>query len=425
MSLPVPREPLSWEEVVARWPRIRQSWAGVYDDCPLSSYFMLRYAQGWSTSPQARGTIFHRTAAEILRTMQAAGTTTIPRREAIEILHEQLYQRNVDVSDRVRVPMRQIPELRKAVDKFAKDNTFSTGKIVAIERTLEAEVAYADEHGQVRRRTITGTLDALLFAPPASAVVIDWKDTWALPPVPKEQESQGYDDDELKGLSYHGYFQQRWYGFLVLSNYRNVDSVTLREFYPRKTKVRRATVHRHQMEDIAQEIGVVVSSLDAALRQGAPDLTPDADGFVDMERLGWWAPSPGKHCGFCNRPTACPIEEEVRVANGGAATEQTAQTWAARYLVADRIRKMALNALKGMVDVGAPPVPVRWAKGRQVLGWYQQKGGGRRFGPYTPDESDRGGHADMDAQLMEAMRESTRRARAERGVKPRRRAQVR
>src|SRR6202012_5726323 len=100
---------------------------------------------------------------------------------------------------------------------------------------LEATIKYADHNGELRERVITGTLDCLLFEPPDGAVVLDWKDTWALPPMPKEAEAQGFDDEELKGLSYHGYFQQRWYAYLVLRNYPRIERVTLREFYHRKT----------------------------------------------------------------------------------------------------------------------------------------------------------------------------------------------
>lgn len=417
--LAIPTEPVSWEEMLERWPRVRQSWASNYSDCPLSSFFALKYGQGWSTTPQARGTIFHRTAAEIMRTMKAAGTKTIPRREALEILYEQLYQRGVDARDIVRVPMSQIPELRMAVDLFAKNNEFSTEKIVDIEQRLTAIVRYADENGELREREISGTLDLLLYDEPDGAIVLDWKDTWALPPEPEDSDPKGFDDEELKGLGYHGYFQQRWYGYLVMANYRAINHVTLREFYHRKTKVRKATLRRSQMEDVAQEIGVLIADLDRALQQGAPNLTPGPDGMVDIDALAWWKPQPGKHCGFCNRPTACPIEDDVRVAAGAAATAQTAQTWAARWVTSERIRNMAREAVKGYIDAGNPPVPVRWAKGRMMLGWTTTKRG-RRFGTYVPDESDRGAHADMDAALMDAMRSSTERARTERGVRPKR-----
>lgn len=427
----VPDEPLSFEEVVERWGTIRQSLASSFDDCGLSTFLAMKYAQGWSTTPQARGTIFHRTAAEILRTMQRTNSTTIPRREALEILVETCAQRTwvnddgervpMPAEEIVRVPLRAMSELRMAVDKFAKDNAFSTHKIVAIEKKLSAPINYVNEHGELVTRTITGTLDVLLFDPPDGAIVIDWKDTWGLPPVPKETEAQGYDDEELKGLSYHGYFQQIWYGYLVMAEYRNVHRVTLREFFPRRTKVRSATLHRHQLPDVEQKLALIVSALDRALAQGAPNLRPGPDGTVDIDALGWWKPQPGKHCGFCSRPTSCPIEEEVRVAAGGAVTSaEQASRWAARLQVAERIRKAAIEGLKGYVEEGGAPVPVRWAKGRQVVGWFETKRG-RRFGLYTPDDSERGGHADIDARLKDAMRESTERARAERGVKPRRR----
>jgi hypothetical protein len=198
-----------------------------------------------------------------------------------------------------------------------------------------------------------------------------------------------------------------------------VNRVTLREFFPYFTQVRKATLHRHQLPEVIEELSILAQAFDEAVASGPPNLKPDVDGFVDMEALGWWAPSPGRHCGFCQAPTRCPIPEEVRVANGGAITSaESASRWAARLQVAERIRNVAREGLKGYVEGGGEPVPVKWSKGRQVIGWFQQKNG-RRFGLYTPDDSDRGGHADEEAQMMEAMRESTARAKAERGVQPR------
>lgn len=422
----VPMEPLSIEQVLERWPTLRQSLLSSYDDCPLSAYFSMRHGNGWSTSPQASGTMFHRTAAEILRAMQANNSRTIPRREALEILVEQCYQRDVEPRDIVRVPLRDMPGLRMAVDKFAKDNEFSTHKIVDVERRLAAPIRYQRRDGSYVDRMITGQLDALLFDPPNGAVVIDWKSAWGMPPEPKEAEPQGYDDEELKGLSFHGYFQQRVYGWLVMMAYRNIDRVTLREFYVRKTQVRKATLHRHQMPDVEDELRILAAAFDSALEQGAPDLRPGADGLVDMDALGWWHPQPGRHCGFCLKPTACPIEADVRIAagseqNGAAATSpDVASLWAARLEIADRVRTAAIRALKGYVETSGQPVPQKWSKGRREYGWYQTKRG-RRFGAHTPEDSDRGLFPDVDAQLVEAMRESTARAKAERGVKPRRR----
>ena len=416
----VPARPMSLDEVQTAIPTVRQSTLSGFDDCALSAYFSIRYLNGWSTTAQARGTLLHRTYAECLETMRRQGHTTIPISEALEILLEVCRQRGVPAEDIVRVPLRQMPELRMAVAKFARDNQFSTSKIVDVERRLEAPISYTTAEGEVITRRFTGQLDVLLFDPPDGAVIVDFKTGYGLPPEPRDAEPQGYDDEELKGLSYLGYFQQRAYGLLVLANYTNVNRVTLREFYPYKSVVRKATLHRHQLPQVVEELSIMIEAFDAAVASGPPNLRANEDGLVDIYALGWWKPSPGKHCSYCAKPTACPIEDDVRIASGGAATAESASRWAARMQIAERIRKMAIEGLKGYVEEGGAPVPVKWSKGRQVIGWYQTKRG-RRFGAYVPDESDRGGHADMDAQLVEAMRDSTARARSERGVKPRRR----
>jgi hypothetical protein len=404
-----PDAPIAIEDVIAQWPTLRQSLLSKFDDCPLSAYFEMRYSNGWNTHPQARGTLFHRYAAELLRTMKAAGHETIPVSEAIEILIEVCYQRGVPVEDIVRVPLREMKDLRMAAVKFARDNTFSTDRIVDIERRLAAKLEYINDDGQVVERTLTGQIDCLLFDPPNGAIVLDWKDTWALPPEPEEFEAgdERFDDDELKGISYHGYFQQRFYGWLVMKNYLNVEKVTLREFYVRKTKVRKATLHRHQLDDVEEQLRVLAHGFDRAFGSGAPP-RPHA-----VATIGHWKPQPGKHCGFCVGARQCPIPEHVRIEAGGAvSTEEMAKRAAAELLVVDRIRDLLRNACKGWVDSGRPPIEVKNSKGRRVLGWTRD-GRGRRFKFFTPDASDRGTHA-ADAQLEEAMKESTARARKER-----------
>lgn len=433
----VPKEPVAIDDVLRRFPTLRQSLLGLYDDCNLSAFFELQYARGWNTHPQARGTMFHRFAAEMLRTMQLHKHETIPVTEAREILLEVCHQRDVPARDIVRVPLRMMPELRMAADKFAKDNTFSVGRIVDIERRMSAPITYRDANGQLIERALTGQIDAMLFDPAPrdssgqahghdGAIVLDWKDTWGLPPEPREIEREReYDDEELKALSYHGYFQQRFYGWLVMMNIKSIEHVTLREFYVRKTKVRKATLHRHQLPAVEDELRILAEAFDRAIMQGSPAklLEGDEDGYVDFDALGAWKPSPGKHCGFCTRPNKCPIEEDARVSAAGAATSaESAGRWAARLQVAERIKAEAIAACKGYVEGSGSPIPVKFSKGRRVLGWYSTKRG-RRFGFYTPDDSDRGGKTkDFDAELAQAMRESTQRARDERDAARRPRA---
>jgi hypothetical protein len=431
-----PRAPVALDDVMRLYPKWRQSFLSKHDDCPLSTLMEMRFARGWNTHPQARGTVFHLFAAKVLQELREQKSETIPVHVAEAILIEACRQRTnhrgepIPVEDIVRVPLRQMPELRMAARKFAKDNAFSWRKIVDIERQLEAPLVYVDAQGELRERTLTGRLDALLFDPPNGAIVIDWKDTWALPPEPKEREPEEFvgEDDELRGISYHGYFQQRFYGWLVMKNYRNVDRVTLREFYARKTKARKATLTRDRLPEVEEELSILVQQLDEAVAAGEPPWPygywPAEEGGIelDIERLGMWKPQPGRHCGFCAASRHCPIDEDARIEAGAPPTSwERAKRIAAELQVVERVRKVLIEAAKGFVESSGSPIPVKGGKGRRVLGWFETKGG-RRFGLYTPDESDRGGHADLDRQLEEAMREAT--ARAKESKPKRRRGKV-
>jgi hypothetical protein len=429
-----PTGPVPLDEVMRIFPTLRQSLLSKHDDCPLSTLMELRFARGWNTHPQARGQIFHLFAAKVLAELRVQQSETIPVNVAEAILIEACRQRTnaagdpIPPQDIVRVPMRQMGELRMAARKFAKDNSFSYRKIVDIEKRLAAPLVYVDANGELRERVLTGQIDALLFDPPAGAIVIDWKDTWALPPEPKEKGPDDFvgEDDELAGVSYHGYFQQRFYGWLVMKNYSNVDSVTLREFYARKTKARKATLTRDRMQEVEEELSILVQQFDDAMATGEPPwpygwFDDGAGGReLDIERLGLWKPQPGKHCGFCAASRHCPIDEDARIEAGGAITSwERAKKAAAELQVIERVRKVLIDACKGFVETQGAPIPVRASKGRRVLGWFETKRG-RRFGLYTPDESDRGGHADLDAQLEAAMREATERARGARPARRRR-----
>ncbi|MGH2900904.1 MAG: PD-(D/E)XK nuclease family protein, partial [Solirubrobacteraceae bacterium] len=193
-----PREPVPLDEVARRFPTLRQSLLAKHDDCALSTLFELKFARGWNTHPQARGTVFHLFAAKVLQTLRDQQSTTIPVHEAEQILVEACRQltdskgQPIPARNVVRVPLRQMPELRMAARKFASDNSFSHTKITSIEERLRAPLRYVDDQGEVRTRMLTGQLDALLYEAPDGAIVIDWKDTWALPPEPKEKGPDDY-----------------------------------------------------------------------------------------------------------------------------------------------------------------------------------------------------------------------------------------
>jgi len=424
-----PSDILTIEDVIRAFPTLRQSVLAKHDDCPLSAYMEMRWANGWSTHPQARGTIFHRTAAEILREMHRNGTSRIPREVAWAILIDVSRQRDVPPEDIVRVPLREMRDLRMAVEKFAKDNEFSTANLVSVEERYSAEITYPARDGGLVTRTLTGQPDAVLWGGDGEVVVLDWKDTWALPPEPKERKPDAYvgPDDAMRGISYHGFFQQRFYGWLLLRAFPSIQRVTLREFYARRTQSREATLTRDRLYEVEHELSVLVQAFDDAILQGEPAFPfgwfPEVDRetgelldrhTLDIERMGRWKPQPGKHCGFCPRSRHCPIDEDTRIEVGAPpATEERARALAAELQAIDAIRDKIIPSLKAWVELAGRPVPVKWAKGRRVLGWYMTRGG-RRFGFYTPDTSDRGGHPELDRQLEDAMREATARAKAER-----------
>lgn len=405
IARPVPSEPIALDDVWRLWPTLRQSLLAKMDDCPLSTLFELRYARGWSTHPQALGTLFHRVAAKCLETMRAVDSETIPVGEALAILDEVVRQADVPPDEIVRVPLRDMRDLRMAVIKLANDNAFSVRKLIDVEKRLEATVSYVvAETGERVERRLTGQLDALIFEPPDRAVVVDFKSSWALPPEPRDVDGP---TDGLKGLSYHGYFQQRFYALLVLRNFPRVQSVTLREFYVRKTEVRKATVHRAALTEIEDEMSVLAEAFDRAVAEGAPAWP------YKVQEMGRWVPQPGRHCSMCAATRQCPIEEDARLeAGGGIATLPQAERAAAELVLVEQARSRLIEGLKGWVEGGGKPVRVRWSKGRRVLGWYRTKRG-RRFGFFTPDLSDRGGHS-ADIELENAMREATARARRER-----------
>lgn len=423
----VPGDPIALDQVVERFPAIRQSTLSAFDDCALSAYFDLSHGQLWSTHPQGRGTIFHRTIAECLRTMRHPHRMedTIPVSEALEILHETLRQerifdpelgdyRPLEPEEIVRVPVRQISELRRFVSKFARDNSFDIEKIVDVERRLSATVRYPDANGEIVERVLTGQIDCLMYRPPVKqgerpgALVIDWKDTWGLPP-----DHSDVDEDDGSGLSWHGYFQQRFYAWLIMRNYPKVMQVTLREFYIRHTVPRPATVTRERLHLIEQELAILAQQFDAAVGQGKPPWP------YKLETVGRWKPSPGKHCGFCLRPGQCPIEEESR-GEGALSSQAGAERYAAELEVVERVRDHRLSALKVWCEAHGP-VPVRWAKGRMMAMWKPNKtGSGRRFGIHPAPVSDRTSKQEraVDEKLVAAARESAHRARLARRKRP-------
>jgi hypothetical protein len=400
--LPIPRKPLSLDEVIERWPMLRQSTLAAFDDCALSAFFGLQYSQGWSTTPQARGIIFHRTAAACLEEMKAQNSKGIPVGVALAILEEKLEQRDIPPEERVRVPLREIPNLRMAVVKFAKDNEFTVTHIVDIEKRLNATLTYRDDEGELRERVLSGQLDVLVADPgdEKGAIVPDFKTGWGLPPRR---------EDSADALSYHGFFQQRFYGWLIMKTYRDIDRVTLREFYVYRSAARAATIERSALPEIESQLALLTLEFDRALASGAPKKLKIPD-------VAPWTPRPGRHCSYCPASGRCPLSrgarEQITVANAEEAREAIAE-----LEVAEAVRKSRKEALRPFIEEHGPQ-PAKHSKGRVVYGLKTNSSGTPEARFFTPEGSDRAPvRQQEDRKLEQAMKRSVKAAEEERKVK--------
>jgi hypothetical protein len=98
---------------------------------------------------------------------------------------------------------------------------------------------------------------------------------------------------------------------------------------------------------------------------------------------------------------------------GGIASQADAERIAGARKVAMEIAKGVKPHLETWVELYGP-IPLKYAKGRRVLGFRNIKGGKQRFEDFTPDGTDRPPTQDTSVALAEAMRASVVEARQER-----------
>lgn len=324
-----------YPKALEEFPVLRQSTLSTFDECGLSSLFDRRWRKGWSAADAGRGIIWHRWAAKALREMAAHNEDHLEVDVGLAILLETLRQHDIEMDEVVNIPMREIADLTWMVKKFCHETRWNIAGLVDIEQRLNWVVRYPNPYGGVVERTISGQLDAL-FAEGISldrGIVIDYKTGWWLPPPSEISES--------------GFFQQRIYGLLAMRNHHTLSSCTLREFYPRYSQPREATIYRDQLDEIEAEISALVERFDRAVQEDV------------------WHPSPGKHCSYCPRPTACPIFPTAK-RSGRIRTEAEAATVAAQILVREASNKQNKEALKAW-SAEHGPVPVRDAKANRVF----------------------------------------------------------
>jgi hypothetical protein len=357
-----------YPRALERFPTLRQSLLASFDNCSLTAYFDAEYRRGWSTPWQARGQMFHRVAAECLREMRRLGEDEVPTDAALSIMRDLLRQGEADrecpecgagvrpgldklhrrtcqrghrfETELVNLPIDEVKDLHWCVIKWAHDNSFDIRRLVDVEERLEAEVRYDHPSGGTVPRVLTGKLDAVFLEPETEgAVVIDWKDTWGMPP---QQE-----------VSFGGYFQQRFYAWLLFRNYPAINRVTLREFYVRFSDTREATVTREQEPEIHSELSALAERFDRFWEERTFPATP------------------GKHCGYCIRPGACPIPQFAK-GDGRVVDEDRAADLARQMIVGEQVVKGARAALRAYAEVHGP-IAVKDAKGKRALGFVESE----------------------------------------------------
>ena len=325
-----------YPKALEEFPILRQSTLSTFDDCGLASLFDRRYRKSFSDAASGRGIIWHRWAAKALREMAAQNEDHLEVDVALAIFLETLRQADVPLDEIVNIPMREISDLTWMVKKFAHETRWNIAGLVDIEQRLSWTVRYPNPYGGFVERVISGQLDAL-FAEGIGlerGIVIDYKTGWWLPPASDISES--------------GFFQQKFYGLLGMRNHLPFSSITLREFYPRYSQPREATIYRDQLDEIEADISALVERFDRSVQEDV------------------WHPSPGKHCSYCPRPTACPIFPTAK-RSGRIRTDDEASLVAAQVLVGEAAIKQGKEALKAWTSEHGS-VPVRDAKANRVYG---------------------------------------------------------
>lgn len=349
---------------------LRQSLLRQFDRCPLSAKMSVESFDGWSTGPQALGTAFHAVAEEILRTLNRTGNDRIPTQEAVEVMYE--------VVARTECPHlsgEALRDLLTMVIQFA-GHRWSASRIMELEHRLSAEVLCPDG----KTRTLTGQPDVLIAQAPSTAVCVDYKTGWQVPPAPRDGD---WDKDSGRPyLSERGSFQLDAYGYLIMSEYSAVQKVVLREFFPRVDETREASLHRGELEHVERRLGVLLMRLEQTLL-----------GEIEAEAR------PGSWCkGTCPRMSECPIWAEER-GEGAIETSEQAEEWAGRFIVTEGLRERDRKALKAYHEATGEAIPC----GDGWVGWCRGEQGRRKFGFHTtpsvePEEQD------MAAALEESLR---------------------
>lgn len=364
---------------LAHFPVLRQSMLATFADCQLQAGFELRAAigkpgarvlhtSGYTTHRQAAGRLIHSTLGRALRHMLERTQERIAPEIILDLWDDELRQASEKLADTFALPAHEDVLARKTLRKWANDNWITIAEVYGVEERLAVPIQYPDGAGGFVTRVLTGQLDLLLVDPSGThATVPDWKDTWKLPPKASGDDDEDYDDDDT--LSLEGYFQQRFYAMLIFltPELRGVQSVTLREFYVRRSQPREATLWRHQLPDLVRYFSAETEKFDRCYEAAIRTRRNRVRRRALATPAQWGEPSPGAHCFNCPGRMDCPVPPEARI-GGMIGNPAEAQTYGGILLRAKSVVKLIEASMRTWTDHEGP-TRVRDAKRDHFLGY--------------------------------------------------------
>jgi hypothetical protein len=312
---------------------LRQSILRQFDACPLSARFDIDGYADYSTGAQAFGTVFHEIAKRIFIELRGSQgddgrcEQQMSTEEAVNVAREvcadpAMPHLSVEQMDDLIGGSRPGLVIKFCERKWTPENFMAMGRE---DERLSADLRCPDG----KMRTLTGLPDLVGARYPDGAVIVDLKTGWGVPPAPR-----GHDGETpVEGrqyLSARGVFQLDAYGLLVMRNTPAVRWTELFELHVRKNAVRKAVLTRDDLEHVEQHLGILLQRLDTALQEG------------NTSKL--WEPRPGKHCSYCPRPHACPVDAEER-GEYAITDDETADEYGQRYMRSQGLRDTYRAAL--------------------------------------------------------------------------------
>jgi hypothetical protein len=195
-----------------------------------------------------------------------------------------------------------------------------------------------------------------------------------------------------------------------MKNYPSIQSVTLREFYVRRTEARPATITRAMLEKVEETLALRVMELDRCLAAGAPKR-------LTVKGVGPWRPTPGlPYCRWCAASHRCPIERDARE-KYVISTPDAAEKAAGELVVANAVREHRRDAL-GTYTMENGPVPIKGDKQHRYVGMRTDKSGNPSLTIFTPTKPEdlEPPRKPEDGALEKALKKATKRAREARAA---------